>query len=174
LVAVSLSARISGLASARGRWAATRLSHIDAAHAEKACHDYTITFYEAVTVCQTASICESSTDLRRLDLVLLDTEIDAFNNLIVEHCENASGSVSQSCAALGASSQHREYRSTVHNKGFNGDGAVDSYLNDVRQRRDRSTMTPYFVADRAGMICWVTLTLMPLEFIFDCLEKPRP
>jgi len=28
-------------------------------------------------------------------------------------------------------------------------------------------MTPYFVADRAGIICWVTLTLMPLEFVFD-------
>jgi hypothetical protein len=79
-------ARISGLASARARWAATRLSHIDAAHAEKICHDYAITFYESVTVRQTASICESSTDRRRLDLVLLDTEIDAFNNLIAEHC----------------------------------------------------------------------------------------
>jgi hypothetical protein len=79
-------ARISGLASARARWAATRLSHIDAAHAEKICHDYAITFYESVTVRQTASICESSTDRRRLDLVLLDTEIDAFDNLIAEHC----------------------------------------------------------------------------------------
>jgi hypothetical protein len=121
VVAVSLSARISDLASARGRWAATRLSHIDAAHAEKTCHDCTITFYEAVTVRQTASICERSTDRRRLDLVLLDTEIDAFNNLIVEHCGNASGSFSQSCAALEPSSQHRECRSIAHNKGFNGD-----------------------------------------------------
>jgi hypothetical protein len=79
-------ARISDLASARARWAATRLSHIDAAHVEKTCRGYAITFYEAVTVRQTASICESSTDHRRLDLVLRDTEIDAFNNLIVERC----------------------------------------------------------------------------------------
>ena len=53
---------------------------------EKVRNDYAITFYEAVTVRQTTSICESSTDRRRLDLVLLDTEIDAFNNLIAEHC----------------------------------------------------------------------------------------
>ena len=79
-------ADISDLASARARWAATRLSHIDAADAKKICHDYAISFYEAVTVRQSASICERSTDRRRLDLVLLDSEIDAFNNLIAEHC----------------------------------------------------------------------------------------
>ena len=78
-------ARISDLAAARVRWAATRQSHIDAVHAEKICHDYAITFYEAVTVRQTASICESSADRRRLDLAQLDSEIDAFNNLIAEH-----------------------------------------------------------------------------------------
>ena len=64
----------------------TRQSHIDAVHAEKICHDYAITFYEAVTVRQTASICESSADRRRLDLAQLDSDIDAFNNLIAEHC----------------------------------------------------------------------------------------
>jgi hypothetical protein len=79
-------ARISDLAAARVRWAAARQSQIDAAHPEKICHDYVINFYEAVTVRQTASICESSTDRRRLDLVLLDSEIDAFNNLIAEQC----------------------------------------------------------------------------------------
>jgi hypothetical protein len=71
-------ARISDLASARARWAATRLRHIDAAHA-KICHDY-----------------------------------------------------AQSCAALEPSSRHRECRSIARNKGFNGDGAVGSYLNNVR------------------------------------------
>ncbi len=79
-------ADISGLASARARWAATRLSHIDAPDAKKICRDYAISFYEAVTVRQSASICERSTDRRQLDLVLLDSEIDAFNNLIAEHC----------------------------------------------------------------------------------------
>jgi hypothetical protein len=72
-------ARISHLASVRPRWAATRLSHIDAAHAEKICHDY-----------------------------------------------------AQSCAALEPSSRHRECRSIARNKGFNGDGAAGSYLNNVR------------------------------------------
>jgi hypothetical protein len=79
-------ADISGLASARARWAATRLSHIDAADAKKICRDYAISLHEAVTVRRRASICESSTDRRQLDLVLLDSEIDAFNNLIAEHC----------------------------------------------------------------------------------------
>jgi hypothetical protein len=79
-------ARISDLAAARVRWAATRQSHIDAADAKKICRDYAISFYEAVTVRRTASICESSADRRRLDLAQLDSEIDAFNNLIAEHC----------------------------------------------------------------------------------------
>ncbi len=79
-------ARTSDLAAARVRWAATRQSHIDAADAEKICHDYAIAFYEAVTVRQTASTCESSAARRRLDLAQLDSEIDAFNNLIAEHC----------------------------------------------------------------------------------------
>jgi hypothetical protein len=70
--------RISHLASVRPRWAAT-LSNIDAAHAEKICHDY-----------------------------------------------------AQSCAALEPSSRYRECRSIARNKGFNGDGAAGSYLNNVR------------------------------------------
>jgi hypothetical protein len=91
-------ASISDLASARARWEATRLSRIDATHAEKICHDYAVTFYEAVTVRRTASICESSTDRRRLDLVLLDSEIEAFNNLIASIAA-ASGSFFSGSAA---------------------------------------------------------------------------
>jgi hypothetical protein len=31
-------------------------------------------------------------------------------------------------------------------------------------------MTPYLIAAREGIIWWVTLTLMPVEVVFDCLE----
>ena len=31
-------------------------------------------------------------------------------------------------------------------------------------------MTPYLLAARAGIVCWVTLTLMPVEVVFDWLE----
>jgi hypothetical protein len=31
-------------------------------------------------------------------------------------------------------------------------------------------MTPYLIAARAGIICWITLTLMPVEVVFDWLE----
>jgi hypothetical protein len=72
-------ARISNLASARARWAATELSHIDAAHAEK-------------SVTTTPNRAPHSNP----------------------------------------SSQHRECRSIARNNGFNGDGAVGSYLTNVR------------------------------------------
>ena len=33
-----------------------------------------------------------------------------------------------------------------------------------------SAMTSYLIAAREGMIWWVTLTLMPVEIVFDWLE----
>jgi hypothetical protein len=31
-------------------------------------------------------------------------------------------------------------------------------------------MTPHLIAARVGIICWVTLTVMPREVVFDWLE----
>src|SRR5258706_2334599 len=31
-------------------------------------------------------------------------------------------------------------------------------------------MTPYLIAAREGIICWVTLSLIPVEVVFDWLE----
>jgi hypothetical protein len=62
---------------------------------------------------------------------------------------------------------------SVHraSKRFNNNGAVVSYLNNVRTTKgDSSAMTPYLIAARTGIICWVTLTLMPVEVVFDWLE----
>ncbi len=31
-------------------------------------------------------------------------------------------------------------------------------------------MTPYLIAAREGMIWWVTLTMIPVEIVFDAIE----
>jgi hypothetical protein len=78
-------AQISDLPAARLRWAAARQSRVDAAQVEKKCRAYRIHFYDAVTARQVASICEAGSHRQR-DLDLLDSEIDAFNNLIAAQC----------------------------------------------------------------------------------------
>jgi len=35
---------------------------------------------------------------------------------------------------------------------------------------DSSAMTPFLIAAREGIICWVTLSLIPVEVVFDWLE----
>jgi hypothetical protein len=77
--------RASELATARLRWEAARRSPTDPALREKNCRAYGIQFYEAVTARQATSACRDSTDHQR-DLELLDSEIDAFNNLIAAQC----------------------------------------------------------------------------------------
>ncbi len=47
---------------------------------------------------------------------------------------------------------------------------VVSYLKNITNDKPCSTMTPYLIATREGMIWWVTLTLMPVEVVFDWLE----
>jgi len=75
----------SELAAARVRWAAARQSRVDPAHNEQKCRAWGIHFYDAVTARQAASVCEDGSDRQR-DLDLLDSEIDAFNNLIAAQC----------------------------------------------------------------------------------------
>jgi hypothetical protein len=61
--------------------------------------------------------------------------------------------------------QSRVYAS-LSSKGI----TVVAYLTMSPQQRASSTMTPYLIAAREGIICWVTLTLMPIEVVFDWLE----
>jgi len=75
----------SDLAAARLRWAAARQSRVDPAQSEQKCHAYRIHFYDAVTARQASFICENGSDRQRV-LDLLDSEIDAFNNLIAAQC----------------------------------------------------------------------------------------
>jgi hypothetical protein len=75
----------SELATARLRWEAARRSSTDPALREKNCRAYAIQFYEAVTARQAVSVCPRGIDHQR-ELRLLDSEIDAFNNLIAAQC----------------------------------------------------------------------------------------
>jgi hypothetical protein len=77
----------SELAAARQRWAAARQSRVDPGHNERNCRAYGIHFYEAVIARQAASSCADGRDHQR-SLDLLDSEIDAFNNLIARQCSN--------------------------------------------------------------------------------------
>jgi hypothetical protein len=69
--------QVSNLSTARVRWAAVRKSYVDPAHNEEKCRSYAITFFEAVTARQTASLCKNGIDRERI-LELLDSEIEAF------------------------------------------------------------------------------------------------
>ena len=77
--------QVSDLAAARLRWAAARQSRGNVAQDEKKCRAYRMHFYDAVTARQAAFICEEGIR-RQQDLDLLDSEIDAFNNLIAAQC----------------------------------------------------------------------------------------
>jgi len=75
----------SQLASARLRWQAARQIPVDPALPDKRCRAFGIQFYEAVTARQATSACQDGIDHQR-DLILLDSEIEAFNKLIATQC----------------------------------------------------------------------------------------
>jgi hypothetical protein len=77
--------RVSELRSAHARWAAARQTPVDPAHNDEACRAYGTQFYEAVTTRHAVSLCSGRVDSQQ-ELGLLDTEIDAFNNLIAAQC----------------------------------------------------------------------------------------
>ena len=77
--------QLSHLSSARLRWAAVRKSRADPTHKEENCRSYGSNFFEAVTTRQAVSLCGNVIDRHRL-LELLDSEIDAFNELIATQC----------------------------------------------------------------------------------------
>jgi hypothetical protein len=77
--------QLSDLSGARLRWAAVRKSSVDPGHSEDSCRSYRSNFFEAVTTRRAASICRDGADRSRT-LELLDTEIEAFNDLIATQC----------------------------------------------------------------------------------------
>ena len=79
--------QLSDLSAARHRWAAVREGRVDPNHSEESCRSYRSNFFEAVTTRQAASICRDGADRSRT-LELLDTEIEAFNDLIATQCSS--------------------------------------------------------------------------------------
>ena len=79
--------QLSDLSATRLRWAAVRKSHVDPGQSEESCRSYRPSFFEAVTTRQAASICRDGGDRSRT-LELLDTEIEAFNDLIATQCSS--------------------------------------------------------------------------------------
>jgi hypothetical protein len=83
--AASSCGQTAEVAAARVRWAAVRQSRIDPANNEKNCRAYGIHFYEAVTARQAVATCKDGISHQPI-LDVLDSEIDAFNNLIAAQC----------------------------------------------------------------------------------------
>ena len=78
----------SNLSTARLRWATMRKNHADPARHEENCRSYAANFFEAVTARQAASFCKDDIDRKRI-LELLDSEIEAFNNVIATSCNRS-------------------------------------------------------------------------------------
>jgi hypothetical protein len=78
-------AQVSNLSTARLSWAAVRKGRADPAHNEENCRAYATNFFEAVTARQAACFCKDGIDRQRI-LESLDSEIEAFNDLIATVC----------------------------------------------------------------------------------------
>jgi hypothetical protein len=77
--------QISELPAAHARWAAARQSRVDPAHNDETCRAYGTHFYAAVTARHAVSLCRGGVDYEQ-ELGLIDSDIDAFNNLIAAQC----------------------------------------------------------------------------------------
>jgi hypothetical protein len=77
--------QLSHLSSARIRWAALRKSRPDPVHKEESCLSYRSNYFEAVMTRHEASFCAGVVNRQRV-LELLDSEIEALNDLIATQC----------------------------------------------------------------------------------------
>ena len=68
----------------RTRWAAVRSKYANAGDKEKICRTYAVLFHEFVMLRQTAASCAQG----GRNLALLDSEIDAFNDLLATKCND--------------------------------------------------------------------------------------
>jgi hypothetical protein len=73
------------IAASRSRWAAVRSQPPNAVGNDTNCRAYAASFYESVTLRQAAAMCARETDNER-NLAVLDSEVDAFNNLLATKC----------------------------------------------------------------------------------------
>jgi hypothetical protein len=68
--------------ASRTRWATLRSQPANAADSDKTCRAYAASFYESVTPRQAAAGCVD----RERNLAVLDSEINAFNDLFAKKC----------------------------------------------------------------------------------------
>jgi len=89
--ASTLSALASDCASARdidaslAHWATVSTQPAKTADNETTCRTYAASFSESVTLRQAAALCARDAD-QAWNLVVRDSEIDAFNNLLATRC----------------------------------------------------------------------------------------
>jgi hypothetical protein len=67
------------------RWAAIRRQFVNATDHQMACRVFAASFYESVATRQSAANCVHDAD-RNPDISSIDSEIDAFNNLLAAKC----------------------------------------------------------------------------------------
>ena len=68
--------------ASRTRWTTLRSQPANAADSEKTCRAYAASFYESVALRQAAAGCVD----RERNLAVLDSEINAFNELLAKKC----------------------------------------------------------------------------------------
>jgi len=73
---------IKDIDASRSRWELLRSQPAKAAEKEKICRAYAASFYESVTLRQAAARCADG----ERNLAVLDSEIDAFNDLLATKC----------------------------------------------------------------------------------------
>ena len=73
---------IKDIDASRSRWETVRSQPAKEADKDKACRAYAASFYESVTLRQTAATCAAS----ERNLVVLDSEINALNELLATKC----------------------------------------------------------------------------------------
>ena len=73
---------IKDIDASRSRWELLRSQPAKAADKEKICRAYAASFYESVTLRQAAARCADG----ERNLAVLDSEIDAFNDLLATKC----------------------------------------------------------------------------------------
>ena len=83
-VLASECASASDIDAARARWATVRTQPAKTADNQTTCRAYAASFYESVTLRQATALCNRAMDQR--NLVVLDSEIGAFNNLLATKC----------------------------------------------------------------------------------------
>jgi hypothetical protein len=73
------------IAASRLRWATVRSQSFKAPDNEAKCRAYAASFYESVTLRQSATRCPADADHDR-KLAVLDSEVETFNDLLAKRC----------------------------------------------------------------------------------------